>query len=109
MKRLAFYNGWTRKEAYLKGIGTGLQTKLNQIEVSLIPGEPPKLIQQTDEPEEAHSWSLADIMIDKSYVAAVAYECGFKRIQVRNWDDSSSVKSLGSSHGANVSVRSKVL
>jgi 4'-phosphopantetheinyl transferase len=109
MKKFAFYNGWTRKEAYLKGIGIGLQTELNQIEVSIIPGEPAKLIQQTDEPDEAHSWSLADIVIDKNYVAAVAYDCGFKRIQVRHWDDSSSVKSLGWSHSSEISIRSKVL
>jgi 4'-phosphopantetheinyl transferase len=36
----AFFNGWTRKEALVKAWGCGVGYPLNDIDVSLIPGEP---------------------------------------------------------------------
>ena len=39
-----FFNCWTRKEAYLKAIGLGLDDCLEQIEVSLAPGEAAELL-----------------------------------------------------------------
>ena len=42
-KRLAFLNGWTRKEAYLKATGLGITEGLQSIEVTLDPAQPPAL------------------------------------------------------------------
>ncbi|MFM7424669.1 MAG: 4'-phosphopantetheinyl transferase family protein [Elainella sp.] len=66
-----FFNGWTRKEALLKAIGTGLTFPLDQLEVSLTPGEPAQIRQL------AHPgcWSLVDLSFETatdSYAAAVA-------------------------------------
>ncbi|NJM71099.1 MAG: 4'-phosphopantetheinyl transferase superfamily protein [Scytonema sp. RU_4_4] len=61
-----FFRYWTCKEAYLKATGVGL-AQLEQIEVSLTPGQSAKL------KTEQH-WSLLELVPDNNSVAAVAVE-----------------------------------
>jgi 4'-phosphopantetheinyl transferase len=68
----AFYNCWTRKEAYIKARGEGLSFPLDKFAVSLIPGESARLLNVDDNTDELNRWSLRDIPVGASYVAALA-------------------------------------
>lgn len=69
-----FFHCWTRKEAYLKAIGDGLAKSLDQIEVSLAPGEPARLLSIAGNPQEAERWSLQELKPGSGYVAALVVE-----------------------------------
>lgn len=70
----AFFHCWTRKEAVLKARGDGLSFPLDHIEVSLLPGEPPKVVTVLDQPGEAARWQLADLVPDPDFIGALAVE-----------------------------------
>lgn len=70
----AFFNAWTRKEAYLKAIGEGLAQSLDQVEVSIEPGKPAQLLSIKGCREEAARWSLKSLSPAHDYVAALAAE-----------------------------------
>lgn len=57
-RREAFYRGWTRKEAYLKGRGEGLSYGLERVEVSLAPGEPAVILGVSDDPDVCRRWTV---------------------------------------------------
>ena len=64
-----FFNCWTRKEAYLKATGMGLQIPLGSFAVSLLPEIPAQFLEGV-EPR----WHLAAYHPAKGYVAAVVYD-----------------------------------
>ena len=70
----AFFNCWTRKEAYIKARGEGLSIPLNQFDVSLIPGESAKLIESRVDPDDAQKWTLQALPMGTQYAAALAVE-----------------------------------
>ncbi len=70
----AFFNCWTRKEAYIKTLGEGLTQPLDQFQVSLIPGEPAQLLSVNDVPEKATRWSIAALSPAPGYIGALAVE-----------------------------------
>lgn len=65
-RRQGFFNGWTRKEAYLKATGLGLALPLDSFSVSLAPGDPPRL----DTPRQG-DWSLYALDPAPGYTAAL--------------------------------------
>jgi 4'-phosphopantetheinyl transferase len=71
-KTAAFYNLWTRKEAWLKATGEGIGHLLDQVEVSFIPGKPAQFIRlpQTS-PDAAGQWNLHDLSLPSGYAGAV--------------------------------------
>lgn len=73
-KTAAFFACWTRKEAYLKAIGTGLAMPLDAFAVSLAPGEPARLVEVRGDPQAAARWSLRDLPPIPGYAAALAVE-----------------------------------
>ena len=71
-KQRGFFNGWTRKEAWLKARGVGLSGRLAGFDVTLAPGQPARLLRVADEPEEQLRWHLEACEPLAGYVAAVA-------------------------------------
>ena len=83
-REIAFFNGWTRKEAYIKAQGLGLSLPLDSFDVSLAPDEPAILRETRPDPQKAARWRLESLEVDAQYVAAVAVEG--KGLEFRLWD-----------------------
>lgn len=67
-----FFNGWTRKEAYLKARGVGLALPPESLSVSLTPGQPARLLRVADSGVAEGTWSLYSLAPAPGYVAAAA-------------------------------------
>jgi 4'-phosphopantetheinyl transferase len=68
----AFFDAWTRKEAFLKALGDGLARPLDSFDVTLKPGDTPRLLRTLGDPEEADRFSLHSLEPEEGYVAAIA-------------------------------------
>ena len=87
IKPTAFFNCWTRKEAYIKARGVGLSIPLDQFDVSLIPGEPASLLSTKDSGEEITRWSLQELHPRHGCVAALAAEGHGWHLKCWQWQD----------------------
>jgi 4'-phosphopantetheinyl transferase len=74
LRTVAFFDCWTRKEAYIKARGEGLSYPLNRFTVSLTPGHPASLLATDDDPSEVSRWTLMDVFPGHKYRAALAVE-----------------------------------
>jgi 4'-phosphopantetheinyl transferase len=82
----AFYNCWTRKEAYIKAHGKGLSLALDSFEVSFSPWEPARLLSAKDEPQERSHWTLLDLKPGLGYVGALAVKGIGCRFRYSEWN-----------------------
>ncbi len=73
-KQVAFFNCWTRKEAFIKAVGEGLALPLDSFDVSLAPGEPARLLRIKSERAISKRWTLQDLTPAPNYAAALAVE-----------------------------------
>jgi 4'-phosphopantetheinyl transferase len=71
---IGFFNGWTRKEAFVKAIGRGMTFPLRKIEVTLSPNIRAELLNAEGYPELLLSWSLYHLEPAPGYLAALAVE-----------------------------------
>jgi 4'-phosphopantetheinyl transferase len=85
LKTEVFFTCWTRKEAYVKATGKGLSLPLDQFDVSLIPGEPAKLLHTQWDTQEAGRWLLQELVPGSSYVATLAVAVGGGQIKCWQW------------------------
>jgi len=70
----AFFNCWTRKEAFVKARGQGLSLPLDQFDVSVLPDEDVTLLDVRDSETDAANWTLREILVGDNHVAAIAIE-----------------------------------
>ncbi len=87
MQPQAFFNCWTRKEAYIKARGEGLSLPLDQFDVSLVPGQMAALLSTSGDPQEAFRWSLREVAPAAGYVAAFAVEGDDWQLKCWQWPE----------------------
>jgi len=68
LRPLGFFNGWTRKEAYVKARGDGLQLRLDSFDVTLAPETRPQFLRGVSE-----DWQLVSVFVKPSFAAALVY------------------------------------
>ncbi|HSW50692.1 MAG TPA: 4'-phosphopantetheinyl transferase superfamily protein [Bryobacteraceae bacterium] len=81
----AFFECWTRKEAYLKARGEGLAIPLDSFEVSLAPGSAAGLLRVADDPGETRRWSLVALDPGPGFAAALAVESRPADVRLWQW------------------------
>jgi 4'-phosphopantetheinyl transferase len=81
----AFFNCWTRKEAFVKAKGEGLSIPLDEFVVSLVPDEPAVLLSVSGLAEETLRWTFHQLSAGDGYVAVVAVEGG-NSVQPQCWE-----------------------
>ena len=82
----SFFAGWTRKEAFLKALGTGLMRPLDSFDVTLTPGEPARLLRVQGAPKAATTYALRALRPAPGYAGAVAADGAGIVIHWRPWD-----------------------
>jgi 4'-phosphopantetheinyl transferase len=79
-----FFLCWTRKEAYLKARGQGLQVPLDSFDVSLTPNEPPNL-----NSADRKRWTIRSCYPHPGFVGALVSEGHQNRTKCWEWQGSS--------------------
>jgi 4'-phosphopantetheinyl transferase len=87
LQRLAFFNCWTRKEAYIKARGEGFSHRLAQFAVSCVPGQPAALLSTENDPREFSRWWLQELRPGAGYVAALALRGTPRRMSLWQWTE----------------------
>jgi 4'-phosphopantetheinyl transferase len=77
IQQAAFFHAWTQKEAYLKACGTGLNTPLDQIEVSIDPRTPTEIFTAPI----AGIWQIEKLVISSEYAGSIVIGGEFDRIE----------------------------
>jgi 4'-phosphopantetheinyl transferase len=86
-KPAAFFNLWTRKEAWLKATGEGIASSLHLVEVSFLEDEPARLVSVPAPLDQGLSWSLLDLRPAPGFAAALAIAASDPKVHCRRWDD----------------------
>jgi 4'-phosphopantetheinyl transferase len=73
-KPLGFFNCWTRKEAFVKALGEGLYYPLDSFDVSLVPGEPARVLRLESASGDPCDWRIESFSPAPGFVAAVVIE-----------------------------------
>jgi 4'-phosphopantetheinyl transferase len=84
-RRRAFFAAWTRKEAFLKLLGEGLSRPLDAFDVTMAPGEPPRLLRVEAQPAAPARYELRDLRPAPGYAGALAIDGPGAAIQGRPW------------------------
>ncbi len=77
-----FYNCWTRKEAFIKGIGKGLSIPLDSFDVELTPGLKPEILDVRFDKSENGKWELVNLDIYGEYKSALSVKMKMLKIEL---------------------------
>lgn len=72
----AFFNCWTRKEAFVKALGSGFHHPLKRFDVSLAPGEPARILRVGGTPGDECGWRVREFAPAPGWVGAVVARVG---------------------------------
>ena len=86
-KLSAFFNCWTRKEAFIKAHGAGLSMPLEQFEVAFAPNEPARLTSIHGNARAAEQWTLCALHPADGYVAALAVAARQMKLSCWRWSE----------------------
>jgi 4'-phosphopantetheinyl transferase len=81
----AFFNCWTRKEAYIKARGKGLSIPLDSFTVAFAPGEQPALLHVKTGDDLPSRWRFHELHPGPGYKAALAVEGNDHRLLLWQW------------------------
>jgi 4'-phosphopantetheinyl transferase len=95
----AFFNCWTRKEAYIKARGEGLTLPLDMFDVSLAPGEPAALLETRIDPGEIFRWHMMELAPGAGFRAALVVERRDWSLKCWQWPDGLSRDDFGGQRG----------
>jgi len=87
-KSEAFFNCWTRKEAYLKATGEGISESLARVEVTVMPGEAPQLLGLAGDERAAAEWTFYSFEPASGFVGAVAIKAKELKLSCWRWPES---------------------
>jgi len=82
---IGFFNAWTRKEAFVKAVGTGLTLPLHTFDVSLAPDEPARLLDLRAPDWTEVDWTLRALCPSDGYAAALAVAHATPRVSCFHW------------------------
>lgn len=96
-RTLAFFRGWTRKEAFVKATGLGLSLALDSFDVSLIDDQQPILRRVDPSIGTIEDWVLLGLDVPSGFCGAVAILSRGARVELRyrggpgNWPGNTSM------------------
>lgn len=73
-RRLGFLNGWTRKEAFVKALGSGLRYPLDSFDVSLAPEEPARILRLNPSHGDPANWHMESFSPASEFVASLVVD-----------------------------------
>jgi 4'-phosphopantetheinyl transferase len=83
-RHTVFYRCWTRKEAYIKAIGLGMQIPLDSFAVTA-ESDSAALIHTTHDPSQIRKWELRSLFPMSGFAAAVAVEGRYWRLSTASF------------------------
>lgn len=77
-----FFCGWTRKEAVIKALGTGLFTRLHSFDVAIAAHTSPRLLRASPEMPPPEKWAMRHFQLSADMPGALAVIGAHKQLEI---------------------------